>query len=312
MDAPLNNVFFPTSFNELFTTWNRFPAAVPYAGGTNILGRQENNILNLPSVFLCLDKIEELHIVTRTEQYLEIGAMVKLNRLLRLGKLVPHVLCKCIENISGVQVRNIATIGGNICSTNRVCTNGELNKSETSGDVTQRLARILDLSAPLIALDAQYELRNAGSTRWVLASRFHIEEQEKKIKGLHEKNQKDFYHDSQELLTRIRLPIYPWDYSVYKKFSSEGFYSSEAFVFLAKAQKNILSDIRIVYKGNIILRNKDLESYLNGKYLPLHRKTADDFLANWKEYLSHRPEMSEFSINAVMNNIDENISYLSE
>ena len=299
MDAPLNHVFSPTSFNELFTSWNRFPAAVPYAGGTNILGRQEKNILNLPSVFLCLDKIDELHSIIRTEQYLEIGSMVKLNRLLRLGKITPHVLYKCIENIAGVQVRNIATIGGNICS----------------------VSRILDLPAPLIALDAQYELRNANGSRWVLASRFHsevhtaravleqIETPAVNPAVVLEENQKEF---NRELLTRIRLPIHPWDYSVYKKFNGEGLYSSEAFVFLAKAQKNVLSEIRIVYKGNVILRNKDLESHLNGKYLPLHRKTADEFLSNWKDYLSNRAEISEFSINAVINSIDENINYLSE
>jgi len=292
MDAPLNHVFFPTSFNELFASWNRFPTAVPYAGGTNLIGRQENNIINLPPVFLCLDKIDELHSITRTEQYLEIGAMVKLNRLLRLGKIVPNILCKCIENIAGVQVRNIATIGGNICSR----------------------SRLFDLPAPLIALDAQYELRNANSTRWVLASRFHTEDQptDKNIKNAGDKNPHDFSHDNHEILTRVRLPIHPWDYSVYKKFYSEGLFSSETFVFLAKAQKNILSEIRVVYKGSIILRNKDLESYLNGKYLPLNRKTSYEFLSNWKEYLSNKHEISEFSINAVMNSIDENINYLSE
>ncbi|MDR2595958.1 MAG: FAD binding domain-containing protein, partial [Treponema sp.] len=117
MKAPLNQVISPASFQELFSAWNRFPDAVLFAGGTNLISKQDKNILYLPPVFLSLDKIEELQKITRTEQYLEIGSMVKLNRLIKLGKIVPEVLCLCLEKIAGTQLRNIATIGGNICAT---------------------------------------------------------------------------------------------------------------------------------------------------------------------------------------------------
>jgi len=277
MEAPLNQVIFPGSFQELFAAWNRFPNAVPYAGGTNLIGRQEKNVLDLPPVFLCLDKIEELHRITRTEHYLEIGSMVKLNRLLRLGKIVPAVLISCLENIAGVQLRNIATIGGNICST----------------------SRLLDLPAPLTALDAQYEFRNSiNMTRWVSASRFHSED--------------NTTLENQELLTRIRLPLHQWDYSVYKKFCCVDFLNTEALVFLARTQKNILSDIRVVYKASSIYRNKDGEDILNGKYLPLGRKTADDFIQNWHEFLAQKQEISDFSGNSLINSIEENVFNLSE
>jgi len=277
MDTPLNHVFFPVSFIELFAAWNRFPVAVPYAGGTNLIGRQENNILNLPPAFICLDKIDELHSITRTEHYLEIGAMVKLNSLLRLGKIVPSILCRSLENIAGVQVRNIATIGGNICST----------------------TRLHDLPAPLTALEAQYELRNAQTSRWVSAARFHSKAEDTAL-------------NNQEILTRIRLPLYHWDYSTYKKFNNEGLFSGEALVFLAKAQKNILSEIRVVYKGITIIRNKEGESILNGKYLPINKKTADEFIDNWKIFLSNYDEISEFSKNALLNSIEDNVNNLSE
>jgi CO/xanthine dehydrogenase FAD-binding subunit len=277
MDAPLNQVFFPVSFHELFSAWNRFPEAVPYAGGTNIIGKQEENTPGLPSIFLCLDKLEELQRIARTEHYLEIGSMVKLNRIIRLGKIVPEVLCICLENIAGVQLRNIATIGGNICS----------------------VSRLFDLPAPLTALDAQYELRGAHSTRWVSASRFHSPEERNVM-------------ENQELLTRIRLPLHQWDYSIYKKFNGEDLYNNDVLVFLAKAPKNILSDIRVVCKVNKILRNKGGEDILNGKHLPLSRKTADDFVENWKVFLSDRQDVSEFSKNALLNSIEENVFNLSE
>jgi len=277
MEAPINQVFFPVSFNELFSAWSRFPQAVPYAGGTDIIGRQGKNNISLPPVILCMDKIDELHHVTRTEQYLEIGAMVKLNRLLRLGKIVPEILRTCIDNISGVQLRNIATVGGNICSKKQ----------------------LYDLSAPLIALDAQYELRNTRGTRWVSASRFHSAEEHNVL-------------EDQELLTRVRLPLHPWDYSIYKKFNTGYLYNGEVLVFLAKAQKIILTDIRVVYKADIILRNKNSEDILNGKSLPLGRKIALDFVENWKNFLSGRDDVSDFSRNALLYNIKENVFVLSE
>ncbi|MCL2267056.1 MAG: FAD binding domain-containing protein, partial [Treponema sp.] len=259
MDTPLNHVLIPVNFQELFSAWNRFPDAVCYAGGTNIIGRQENNILNLPPAFLCLDKIAELQKITRTEHYLEIGSMVRLNRLVNLGKAVPGVLRACIENIGGVQLRNIATIGGNIC---------------TAGGFSP------DIPAPLIALDAQYELRNSSSSRWVSASRFHSLTENTTM-------------EKQELVTRIRLPLHTWDYAVYKKFHGESHLNSAALVFLAKTHKNILSEIRVVYKAGSIVRNKLCEDILNGKSLPLSRKTSDDFIENWKDFMRLRREEPE-------------------
>jgi len=277
LDAPLSQVFFPVSFHELFSAWNRFPAAVPYAGGTDHNWMQGKNIFKLPSVILCLDKLQELHRITRTEHYLEIGSMVRLNKIIWLGKVVPDILRICLENIGGFQLRNIATIGGNICST----------------------SRLLDLPAALTALDAQYELRNAHSSRWLSASRFHSKEEHASL-------------ESQELLTRIRLPLHQWDYSIYKKFLTDDFFNSEALVFLANAQKSVLSDIRVVYKTVSIIRNKNGEDILNGKFLPLSRRTADDFLANWVEFLNDRRDVSEFSKNALLAGIEENVYNLTE
>jgi len=277
MDAPLNQIFFPSSFHDLFAAWNRFPQAVPFAGGTDLTWKQGKAVLELPPIILCLDKLAELHRITRTEHYLEIGSMVKLNKLIWLGKVVPKALCDCLEKISGVQLRNIATIGGNICCP----------------------SRLLDAAAPLTALDAQYELRTAHGMRWVAASRFHSEEDQPSL-------------GKQELLTRIRLPIHKWDYSMFKKFYSEDIYNSKIFIFLVKTQKNTLSNIRVVYKGRSILRNKNAEGILAGKNLPLNRKAAEDFTNNWNEFLLNNSEINEFTRIELINCIENNLTNLSE
>lgn len=277
MAAPLNQVFFPSAFQELFSAWGRFPGAVPYAGGTGLIRGQGRQALELPPVILSLDKLEDLQRISRSERYLEIGAMVKLSQIIRLGKIVPEALSRCLENIAGAQLRNIATIGGNICYP----------------------AERLDASAALTALDAQYELRSAQSSRWISASRF------SSLPGPTALN-------PQELLTRVRVPLDRWNYSVYKKFSGDRLGSGGVVVFLVKTQKNALTDIRVVYKTATILRDKNSEAILVGKQLPLSRRVAAEFVENWEAFLSGIQNLDELSQKELLNFIELNVYNLTE
>jgi CO/xanthine dehydrogenase FAD-binding subunit len=290
MAAPLNQVFFPAAFSELFSAWTRFPDAVPYAGGTGLVRGQGKEILDLPPIILSLDKLEDLQRISRSERYLEIGAMVKLNQIIKLGKIVPEVLTRCLENIAGVQLRNLATIGGNICCPERR----------------------LDVSAVMVALDAQYELRSAQTIRWISASRFSAPSGPTALVP-------------QELLTRIRVPLDQWDYSIYKKFSGAGGLDGRAMIFIMKTQKNLLTDIRVVYKTGVILRDKNSESILIGKHLPLSRRVAGEFVESWKHFLSGLREtgtgdsgrgspidLPEIAVRELLNCIELNIYNLSE
>jgi CO/xanthine dehydrogenase FAD-binding subunit len=276
MAEQLNLVFSPTGYSELFNVWNRYPKAVPFAGGTALIREQGKQTLELPSIILSLEKIEDLRRISRSERYMEIGAMAKLSKIIDLGKIVPVTLRQCLESIAGPQLRNMATIGGNLCFR----------------------GGCLDGSAALMALDAQYELRSAQSSRWIAASRFFPKPGQTAL------------HD-QEILTRVRVPLDNWDYSIYQKFSGKAS-KSKAVVFLAKTQKNVLNDIRIVYKTNTLWRDKDSESILVGKHLPLQHRVAADFIENWEAFLSGIEYVDELSRKELVNFIETNIAYLSE
>ena len=276
MEEQLNLIFFPASYSEFFSMWNRYPKAAPYAGGTALIREQGSQVLELPPIILSLEKIEEMQRISRSERYLEIGAMVKLSQIIDLGKNVPVTLRRCLEGIAGMQLRNMATIGGSLC---------------VQGGC-------LDASAVLAALDAQCELRNSHSSRWISASRFFSTPGRTGLKP-------------QELLTRIRVPMDTWDHSIYKKFAGQA-NQSKAVVFLVKAQKNILSDLRIVYKSNAIWRDKDSESILIGKRLPLNRRIAADFIESWSAYMSGILDADELSRKELVNFIELNILDLSE
>jgi CO/xanthine dehydrogenase FAD-binding subunit len=249
MAAAHNQAFSPSSFPELFSFWARYPDSVPYAGGAELVRNQGRRLLSLPQNILSLDKIAELRHITRTERYLELGAMVRLTEIIHLGKIVPEILILCLQGIAGPHLRNIATIGGNICAP----------------------CRGTDAAAPMIALDAHYELRTAAGLRWISASRF------SSLPG-------SLALEKQELLTRIRIPLEQWTYSRYHKFGNSGS-SQGAIVFILRNQKNILTDLRVVYGGKIILRDKNSESLLGGKKLPLEKKDARNFLEHWQNYL---------------------------
>jgi CO/xanthine dehydrogenase FAD-binding subunit len=265
-----DRVFFPASYTELFSTWDRFPQAVLYAGGTGLIrekgDRQGRQAPELPPVILSLEDIEEMHRISRSEHYLEIGAMAKLSRITGLGKIVPSALRHCLENIAGPQLRNMATLGGNICFP----------------------SRRLDCPAVLTALDAQYELRSSQSSRWISAVRF----------------PDPTVMNPKEILTRIRVPLDHWDYSVYKKFTGE---EGRTVVFLAKTEKNVLNDIRIVYKKDSILRDKNCESVLVGQKLPLSRRIADEFVEHWEAFLTETQNIDELSRRELLNFIEINV-----
>ena len=252
MAAPTSQIFSPFGFQDLFSIWSRYPDAVLFAGGSEFIRKQGSNVPILPRNIISLDNMAELKKISRTERYLEIGAMVKLNQIIQLGKIVPDALSICIEGIAGPHLLNIATVGGNICCH----------------------SRRLDLAAPMTALDAQFELRTAQTTRWISASRFLC------FPG-------SIGIADHEILTRIRVPLEPWTYTWYLKLHSN--VSSDpagSMLFMIRNQKDVLTNIRVVYSGKTVLREKSIEGIVEGKYLPLDSNTAENFAERWKSYLA--------------------------
>ncbi|MDR2808209.1 MAG: FAD binding domain-containing protein [Spirochaetaceae bacterium] len=243
MDVP-KQVFFPANYTELFSVWS---ADVSLCAGGTVQSRfQGKPLLHFATNIISLDALDELRRITRTERYIELGSMVTLNRIIALGKAVPDVLLRSLEHIADSQVRNLATIGGNIqCR--------------------------LNSTASLLALDARYELRSATGSRWVSAYRFSEESTIKK----------------QELLTRIRIPLEKWEYSLCKCFVSPfNLEPRGVAVLIARVKKNVLSDIHFVFAGHSILHDSATEAILVGKKLPLKEEYANMFLEQWSNYLS--------------------------
>jgi CO/xanthine dehydrogenase FAD-binding subunit len=126
----------------------------------------------------------------------------------------------------------------------------------------------------MIILDAQYELRTAQSARWISAYRF------SSLPG-------PPVLAPQELLTRVRVPLEPWTYTWFHKFNTSGSNRPGGLIILImRIQKNILTNIRVIYSDRIILRDKNSETMLAGKQLPLDQKDTRVFVERWKAYMN--------------------------
>lgn len=190
-----------------------------------------------PASSLVIRNIDEFKQINLHEHYAEFGAEVTLSQIHALGrKRIPSVLYEAIDTIANPFVRNLATLGGNICDQKRYHT----------------------LFSPLLALDAQLEIYSLTDAQYIPFSKF-VRVPDKCILTRVRVPLTDW-----EVAVFKRL-------GPEHSLSEE----SAAFTFLATTQKGILSDLRIAFVSSIVLRSRELENALIGSRLPLTDKAVD-------------------------------------
>ena len=141
----MSHVLLPGTPAELWQALRSHPEASVYAGGTDLLVQIRSGLMHPPSL-ICLDRLEELKGISQEENgAIRIGSCTTHTRILAeplVRKDLP-VLVQAIEGLGSPPIRNMATIGGNICT------------ASPAGDTLP----------PLCALDAQVELTREHSVR---------------------------------------------------------------------------------------------------------------------------------------------------
>ncbi len=203
----------------------------------------------LPHAIVSIDRLEELHSVTRNERFLELGAGISLQGIRDLGEgNVPQALIESIDSIGRPGMIPLASLGGTLCAR----------------------ARRLDPFAALSALDAKVELRSLSQSRWVPVARLFNESSLSQLKP-------------EEALLRVRIPLVAWDIAIQRKIGCPGFIDEQSgsFCFLLQAGKNNVSDIRVAYTGSATLRSKELEAGLQGRRIPFNGRDIDMIIASF-------------------------------
>ncbi|MEM3448578.1 MAG: xanthine dehydrogenase family protein subunit M [Nitrososphaerota archaeon] len=145
------------------------PGAFPIAGGTDLMLLIRDGLLQ-PRILMDISELEELQGIRQNEDFIEIGAASKLREIAECQN-IPYCLRKGAKLVGSPQIRNLGTIGGNICN------------ASPSGDTLP----------PLIVLGAILVLESSRGKREILAESFFT-------------GPKKTIKKNNELLTKIRIP----------------------------------------------------------------------------------------------------------
>ena len=140
----------PRSLEEAWELRAKIPDSLFIAGGTDVLVSIKNDECR-PQALISLRSIPELAGV-ETGDAVRIGALTTISDILlqpQLGRQYP-VLVEAARSLGSVQIRNVATIGGNLC-----------NASPCA-----------DMALPLLVLEATVRLQGPKETREVPVSDF--------------------------------------------------------------------------------------------------------------------------------------------
>ena len=249
-------VFRPKNLGGTLRLYTRNPGSLLYAGGTEI-ARQAQRGSTRPLAFaqkvIYLGNVQELNRISRSQRYLDIGPALDLSRILTLGRnVLPPVLFEALSSIATPGVRNLASLGGNICA--RSC----------RGDCLPALSVIA----------AQLELRTAGSTRWLGMGEFFNE------KGLPDLR-------PGEILTRIRVPLEEWDFAMNRKVDRGrgGGRGNLVFAGVARFPKGNIETLHFCFGGLAapIFRLPAAEARLKNAAVPLSKKLTGALLAELEQ-----------------------------
>jgi CO/xanthine dehydrogenase FAD-binding subunit len=237
---------------EFWGMLNRFGGIDIFSVSGRQMREQRGRMITLPEIIINTDRLSELHSINRTERYIETGSMVRLQQICKLGKIVPAALRQALDCLYGRFLRNTITLGGAICG----------------------ISDYEPLAAALIALGVRFELRTGSQTRWISAGRLTGPEKS------------GVFHPN-EILCRIRIPLDQWDFTLCRHLDAVNEATGECgfIVLLARIQNDILSDIRIVFSGVQVIQDRNRETSLLGKKLPLAKKDAAAFTNLWKNSL---------------------------
>ncbi len=228
----ISEVHFPSTIQETLELLDKDSGLLLLAGGSTFVGRQNSRVIEFPPSLASIGKIQELRRTVRTESFIEMGSCTTLTGLLSLSKgSLPEPLPGIAAAIANRGIRNFATLGGNLC--------------DPEG--------FHDLWPVLACMDAQVELRSLRSSRWASAS--HLRSEDGKP-----------FLPKKTLLTRLRIPLYSYDFVFFRKFgSSPRPESGSCFVCLARTSGQKIEDFRLAISGAKAFRLQDYEQNIVGR-----------------------------------------------
>ncbi len=281
-----SSVFFSNSLQEALSSIKNI-AGIQLAGGClGIMRCNAGELIKMPEKLLSLNRNPDLKTINKTERYIEFGSAVTIRSILQLGeKNMPPILHTALKSIGNPAIRALITIGGHIAP------------------------RDFHFAAfaPLLALDAKLEVRTSSDTRILSLNGYFAGERKAPLR----KGKR--LADEKVLITKIRVPTDLWDISVFNRTGPKGIVAPETafFVFLARMQRNILSDLRAAWASETFFRSREFENSIIGKTLPLSKKEADAIIVRAKEYVTAETIPDGYKRSCFFNFLENSLSLLT-
>ena len=208
---------------------------IPFAGGTDYMvqNRRGSGLAVYPDkTVLLIGHLPELNFVTKTEDGIQIGAATPLSFLLRHPD-IPTILKQAIHEIASVGIRNMATIGGNIC-----------NASPAA-----------DSLPPLYNLNAGIVLRSVAGRRTLSLEKFITGPGSTELRA-------------DEILESISFSALDYSVGIFRKLGTRkaNALSKVAFCGIASTDKNTLKMLRMSVGAvaPVVIRLYEVETMLTG------------------------------------------------
>ncbi|MBI4893180.1 MAG: xanthine dehydrogenase family protein subunit M [Acidobacteria bacterium] len=167
--------------------------AVVLAGGTDLISLMKDGVV-APKRVVNIKEIAELKGVTKTAAGVKIGALVTVDEVLTnaLVRASAPALVEAAKGVSSAQIRNMGTVGGDLCQRPRcwffragfgliakhdgkdLAVEGDNRYHAIFGDGPARFVSASSFGPALVALGAKVEISSASGKREVEAAKFFV------------------------------------------------------------------------------------------------------------------------------------------
>jgi len=115
------DVVSPKTLDEALSILKREGDGFILGGGTDIIIKIKERQIK-PRVLIDLSRIDEIHFIREEEEFLRIGSMTSIEEILNSNVIRNYAnpLYEAAKVFGSVQIRNLATIGGNIVNASPV------------------------------------------------------------------------------------------------------------------------------------------------------------------------------------------------
>jgi carbon-monoxide dehydrogenase medium subunit len=278
--------FQPSSLTELLTLLEKFGGEGKIiAGGTELVVQLKTREVPPLKYIFDIENISELDYIRDEGETLRIGPIVK-HRTLKASPVIREkafILAEAVHSLATPQIRNMGTIGGNLCSASPAA----------------------DTAPPLMALGAKLKIQNTKGERIVSIEDFFASVKRTAL-------------EKSELLTEIIVPIEPNGYGgAFMKVGRRlGHDISLANVaVMVKLNKDRIEDVRIAL-GSVAptpVRAIKTEAFLKGKeYTEKNIRRASEIASTEIRPISDIRASAEYRRDVVKSLIEMSIQKAAE